>query len=330
MFFKQLTSSSGLINTTTGFSLTSSSGSSSSLVIPLTKDNCGQISYTRPGTYAWVCPYGVSAVSVVCIGGGGGGYDSWSNLGGAGGGLGWKNNIPVLAGMSYTVVVGVGGSRNGVAGGNSYFISLTTVAGYGGGNGTSGADTNGPNKNGYGGGWYGDGGGAGGNSYYSGGGAGGYSGNGGTNGAAAANSGGAAGGRYYSSTYGVGGGGGTGIHGKGETGLGWYYGRWIGSTSTSIAYTLASDNTGGGGGGEGGSGGSRGMSGENTITSSGEGNNNGEKGGLYGGGGGGPGSSWPTAGTGGWGAVKLIWTTVPIDSNNPGRLFPSTYTADIS
>lgn len=58
--------------------------------------------------------------------------------GGGGGGLGWQNNIPVVPGQNYTVVIGAGGaaataySTNGTAGGDSYFISTSTVAGFGG------------------------------------------------------------------------------------------------------------------------------------------------------------------------------------------------------
>ena len=29
----------------------------------------GQVAYTTPGTYSWVCPAGVSSVSVVVVGG---------------------------------------------------------------------------------------------------------------------------------------------------------------------------------------------------------------------------------------------------------------------
>lgn len=73
----------------------------------------GQEEFTSPGTYTWVCPQGVTAVSVVCIGGGGGG-DAGSDLvgvggGGGGGGLAFRNNITVIPGQSYTVVVGAGG-----------------------------------------------------------------------------------------------------------------------------------------------------------------------------------------------------------------------------
>ena len=65
----------------------------------------GQQEYTSAGTYSWVCPEGVASVSVVCIGGGGG----VNVVSAAGAGLGYKNNIPVIPGDSYTVVVGRGG-----------------------------------------------------------------------------------------------------------------------------------------------------------------------------------------------------------------------------
>ena len=98
----------------------------------------GQQAYTTPGTYSWVCPAGVTSVSVVCIGAGGerigsGGY------GGGGGGLAYGNNISVTPGASYTVVVGAHG------GNGSYFSTAGTLAGGGGKNcnfsGTGGTST---------------------------------------------------------------------------------------------------------------------------------------------------------------------------------------------
>ena len=94
--------------------------------------------YATEGTYTWVCPEGVTSVSVVCVGAGGGGTvnTSYGGTGGAGGGLGYKNNISVTPGSSYTVKVGKGGqarfSQNGTNGGDSYFISTATVKGGGG------------------------------------------------------------------------------------------------------------------------------------------------------------------------------------------------------
>jgi hypothetical protein len=56
-------------------------------------------------------------VSVVCIGAGGAGTRGTSpsdenqlRQGGGAGGLGWKNNISVTPGQTYTVVVGAGGN----------------------------------------------------------------------------------------------------------------------------------------------------------------------------------------------------------------------------
>jgi hypothetical protein len=131
----------------------------------------GEQSYTTPGTYSWTAPEGVTSVSVVTVGGGASGSvvlttNTTTGRAGGGGGLGWKNNISVVPGQSYTVVVGAGGtavtrSTTGVTSGNSgqdsYFINTSTVRG---GSGTSSS----------GGGWSGDGGtfgGAGGTSRFS-------------------------------------------------------------------------------------------------------------------------------------------------------------------
>lgn len=308
----------------------------------------GQQAYLTPGTYQWTAPAGVTLVSVVCVGGGGGGYDGSSSYGGGGGGgLGWKNNIPVTPGQTYTVVVGTGGPKYS-NGGNSYFISLATVSGYGGGCGyPSDSSTGGPNasdQSSYGrsGGWVGDGGGAGGNAYSSsssGAGAGGYYGQGGYRGSflPAAGSGAGAQGARHSSTYGWGAGGGVSVYGfNGYTANGW----WMGSSGQYDAIPNGySTNSGGGGkGGSGGGGnystyggtvgsltgdyigGGAGMSGENPINSSGQGGNGGLYGGYYGGGGGGCGDGWPSnGGIGGRGAVRIIWGggTFTITSDTP-------------
>ena len=141
-------------------------------------DPVGQQQYTSNGTFTWTAPAGVTSVCAVCIGAGG--EASNEAMGGGGGGLGWKNNIPVIPGQSYTVVVS--------ATADTYFISATTVKGGAANGGTGGT-------------FVGDGGGNGGSGgstaasayvpYYSyiilpggGGGAGGYTGNGG-NGATA-------------------------------------------------------------------------------------------------------------------------------------------------
>ncbi len=159
----------------------------------------GQQAYTSAGSYTWVAPSGVTSVSVVAVGGGGSR---------SGGGLGYKNNISVTPGNSYSVVVGAGGTGDispGL-GGNSYFLDVCTVKGGAGGGGTTAGS------------YTGDGGGNGGLGSFAGGGAGGYSGNGGAQGSgAAANSGGGGGGGFACCCDGYGGGG-VGIFGKGATG----------------------------------------------------------------------------------------------------------------
>ena len=253
------------------------------------------------GTYTWKCPPGVTSVGVVAIGGGAGsaGDKASGSGGGCGGGLGWRNNIAVVPGTDYTVVVGKGGdanNSNAYAGGDSYFISTAIVKG---GGALAGV---GPGSRGT---FTGDGGGLGGNSVASspGGGAGGYTGNGGVatgNGNAVAGSGGAgASGGSNSSTYGYSSGGGTGPFGQGASGAGGYQG-----------------------GGEGGSGGENGTCGENGGTSN-FGNTT-RTGGLYGGGAGGPGDNLAQGQgyqKGGRGCVRIIW--------GAGRFFPSTGTGDM-
>lgn len=264
----------------------------------------GEQVYTTPGTYSWVCPAGVTSVSVVCVGGGGGG-STYPGNGGAGGGLGWKNNIAVTPGSSYTVVVGAGGIRavakvggsagtdptglpnngnEGGPGGNSYFINTSTVCGYGGAGGLSNNSTI---NFMYGGNYVGTGGGKGGDNLSTStqgnaGGAGGYSGQGGsytqsTNIWTDGTGGGGGSSRYPGGDKGAGAGG-VGIFGQGANGQ-------AGNTTTYY--------------GVGGSGGETGTSGSSYNP----------KGGNYGGGGG-----W-NAGYGGSGAVRIIWGT--------GRSFPN-------
>jgi hypothetical protein len=292
------------------------------------------------GTFTWIAPKGVSNVSVVAVGAGGSGPRSYNSSasGGGGGGLGWKNNISVTPLQGYTVQVGPYGNSTSygdgnLRGGNSFFISTSTVAGYGGGHRSVGG-TGGPNANGStGGGWFGDGGGAGGTadgSYQPGAGAGGYSGNGGNSPNGTGSGGGGGAGQNYSSTYGYPSGGGVGLLGEGSNGI---YG--------SLPWTPS----GGGGGGCGGPGswdgpgsggwnwnmgrtnpsigqGDRGMYGENPYSSTGETSSN-LRGGEYGGGGGGQGDSWTQAGGyGGQGGVRIIWGT--------GRSFPSTNTKNVT
>jgi len=230
----------------------------------------GQQAFTSPGLHTFTVPFGVTSVSVVCVGGGGGGainqyQDSKVASGGAA--LAYGNNIPVTGGESINVTVGAGGSLPDIAGGASWFKSSSILQ-------AGGSDRR---SRGTGSGTARSGGGSGGLPGYGftiagnkgGGGAGGYSGNGGAGGLTdqgtktpTAGSGGGGGGG------GVGdGGGGVGILGEGTSGT-------------------AGNNSGTPGGG--GSGGNAGSTGGN--------------GGNFGGGAGGA-----SGATGGGGAVRIIW-----------------------
>jgi len=261
----------------------------------------GSISFTTPGTYSWTVPTGVTSVCVVCVGGGGGGgtVGSGGSPGaGGGGGLGWKNNIAVTPGQTYTVVVGGGGNgqqqggiplagRSPTAGGDSYFISAATVKG---GGGSASGNFSGGNFVGDGGG-NGGAGGSGSGGLGAGGGAGGYSGDGGLGQGwtfgpnAGAGSGGGGGGGFIQGTgyNGQGGGGGVGLQGQGTSG---------------------GPGVSGDVGGRGGSGGANG------------GGQGAENGGEYGGGGGSNDGFNTFSGPGGNGAVRILW--------GAGRAFPST------
>ncbi len=263
-----------------------------------TTEATGQQAYLTPGSYTWTCPANVTKVHAVCIGAGGGGTSSSGNFeAGGGGGLGWKNNIPVIAGQTYTVVVGDHGPQHtqGSDGDDSYFINATTVKGGGGkGNNQGGGD------------FVGDGGGNGGahQTYGGGGGAGGYSGDGNSE------TGGSAGrGSANGLTGGGAGGGGVGVLGEGSSG-----------TNSAINNTYGATMP----GGIGGSGGANGTSGTVPTFSGGySGGVFGGPGGDYGGGGGGNvSSSYGTnqSALGAPGAVRLIW--------GDGRAFPATNTAD--
>ncbi len=104
----------------------------------LVKAPMGSVTYNTPGKYTWICPPGVTSVTVECWGGGGGCGTSGSNAGGgAGGGAYARRTLSVTPGNSYNVVVGSGG---GIAsnGGNSDFGTGPLVRGAG---GTRGSDS---------------------------------------------------------------------------------------------------------------------------------------------------------------------------------------------
>ena len=321
----------------------------------------GEVVFTANAT--WTCPPGVTSVSVVAVGGGGGG-GAFEGGGGGGGGLGWKNNIPVTPGQTYTVVVGSGGQVatvpdwdymlnppvTNIPGGDSYFISPTTVKGGGGSNGQgtewwiTGFGVPFVRAGGGGGSYYGDGGGLGGtggsdivlnasigSAGGGGAGAGGYRGNGGNGGSGhwqlnsgtvgQAGTGGAGGGAGGGSgtmengngTTGGAGGGGVGVFGQGSNGI----------AGSAFLYTWKGFTWKIGIPGGGGSNGSTGFDPEIKAYIPWEGSQGGGGGNFGGGGGGAEGfvnggdghKSNVNGGPGGPGAVRIIWGS--------GRSFPS-------
>jgi len=205
----------------------------------------GEAIFTTTGSNTWVAPDGVTSVSVVAIGAGGRNYNN--GAAGSGAGLGYKNEITVTPGDSYTVYVGA--ARTGPdPGEDSYFINTSTVKGGGGNYGVGYSTIPGGTFVGDGGGNGGVGGGSDGSYFGGGGGAGGYSGTGGA---------GAYGNNSTNGGSGAGGGGGGGFSRKGGGGVGIFGQGSSGSGGTS------STNAGGGSGGD---------------------DANGESGGLYGGG----------------------------------------------
>jgi hypothetical protein len=279
-------------------------------------------------TFTWTVPEGVTSISMVCVGSGGRG-STWRNgiywragSGGGGGGLGYRNNVTVTPGEVLTITVGQHMSQQDQTQNRDSTVKRANgtllCAGYGGLNAPY--NTRNRSTDLLGGGYFGDGGGHGGwggiNGTYNGsggggGGAGGYSGNGGSGGpngtspsgtrGRSGTGGGGAGGNsgtgVNNQAAGGGGGGGVGIYGEGNAGI---------ATSTQYA------------GGRGGSGGNSGSA--RSYGRAGAGAFN-----YGGGGGGGTGGSTTTGdtlGSGGRGAVRIIW---------PGdrRRFPSTNVGEL-
>ncbi|MDO8552761.1 MAG: LamG-like jellyroll fold domain-containing protein [bacterium] len=208
----------------------------------------GQQAYTTAQSTSWTAPAGVTSVSVVCVGGGGswGSYDDGETLyirSAGGGALAYANNITVVPGNAYDVVVGNHAPSNGGVGnpGGASSFNVTTCKANGGGSGSNTSSA----THGLGGTVVYGTGGSGGNGEQTGlmsaGGAGGYSGNGGAGGNATGGngSGGGGGGGAYAGGIGRAGGG-VGILGEGTSGAG-------GTSGTP-------DGGGGSGGGTGGNG----------------------------------------------------------------------------
>tara|TARA_X000001382_G_scaffold103711_1_gene78649 strand:+ start:63 stop:965 length:903 start_codon:yes stop_codon:yes gene_type:complete len=285
----------------------------------------GQTEYTNNthGSYTWVCPSGVTSISVVCIGAGGAGaHSNESSRDGAGGGAcAYKNNITVVPGTSYSVQTGQQGinnsspagspSRLDSQGGPSWFKNANgSYACFA--DGGSGPEEN-NKKGGLASNCVGDG-------AYSGGD--GSSGSGGGYGGEGSGSNGGNGSQSGQRNTNAGNGGGAGGNGgsgsaAGGGGDGSPNGAWIGA--------------GGGGGGShqnhraggGGGGGNIGTVTGNSTTGGGNGAYIwGALGGRWGGGGSGTGGNGGNGGNGNMGAVRIIW---PGDT----RQFPSTEVGDV-
>tara|TARA_R100001463_G_scaffold113734_1_gene168865 strand:+ start:354 stop:1244 length:891 start_codon:yes stop_codon:yes gene_type:complete len=279
----------------------------------------GQANYiTEGGTFSWVCPDGITSVSVACIGGGGGGGGGQTQVGGGlysgggGGGCAYKNNISVTPGTSYTVVVGHGRyntSTTGGDGGDSYFLNTSTCFAKG-GQSASGSGLDG----GYASQCVGDG-------KYSGGNGGAYGGNG--YGGAGSSSNGANGSGNTGGAGGNGGGGGAGggTGSDGQGGGGSNNGQFIGAAGGGGGSGANSKAGGGGGGGNIG-----------TVTGTSptagiaafQGTFGGGAGKWGGGGGGSPNAGGFFVG-GNYGAVRIIWNP----SGTP-RAFPGTNIGDLA
>ena len=282
----------------------------------------GEASFTTAGQYNWTAPAGVTSISVVCIGGGGGGAGDHDGAGGCAGGLGYKNNITVTPGTTYSLEVGSGGSGGrsdlsyGNGGSDSFFNDGNSIVcrGNGGPGGYPNTATGAPNGGTY----VGDGGGNGGGqdapnqSHRSGGaGAGGYAGDGATaqsynytpqqpaSGSGAGGHGGA------NNNWLQAGGGGVGILGIGADGVS--YGSATNQNPPGASYNYGIPGEGGSGGGDG-----------FWVTSSNVSSAHRGNGGLYGAGGGSSFSGVFDGGDGGGGAVRIIW--------GPGRSFPNNAT----
>ena len=136
------------VATITGIVLGNGTGATSATA-SVTASVMNQVSYTTAGSYTWYAPTGVTSVSVVAVGGGG---NKNGDIGGAGGALGWRNNVSVTPGTGYAIVVGT-------AGVDSTCFSMVAGSGSGAAGGVLSGTYDGGGNGGYGGTGFGGGGG---------------------------------------------------------------------------------------------------------------------------------------------------------------------------
>jgi hypothetical protein len=313
----------------------------------------GEEVLTTVGTRTWTVPVGVTSVTAVCVGGGGGGGGVYGGGSGGGGGGGVSyGSFSVTPGDTLYIRVGSGGvgglsvfsTTNGTSGQSSYIKTVshsgTSLLEGGGGNGGGSGSTGSPGTGGSGGsstgtarsgGTSGGTGGTGaGLRSGGGGGAGGY----GTSGAGGGNGGGGSSSSEIQggsgTTGGGGGGGNTFSNTDSEVNN---YGGGVGISDGTrltgvdvpggVVISPGSSNSGGGGG-------SASTSGSNSVAA------------IYGGGGGTTSASVPSGafydsrrrngGTGGQGAVRIVWGYGRNFANNTsiGSSIPSTQTVSFS
>jgi len=249
---------------------TTYSGITSTTAFTTTSLFNGETVYTTAGTFSWVCPTGVSSVSILNVGAGGGG-GSYVNSGTSGGASHFNSNAGGLG------AGGAGGTNGGGGGGGSH-------SGDGGGNGGAGSSMGG-------------------------GGAGGYAGNGGNSTYNAPSGSGSGGGAGAGGGGGSGGGGGgVGLLGQGNSGAGATSSGSGGSGGSggSNGGSKHGGYYGGGGGGNdyrnGGGGGGLGYKNNYAVTA-------GTSYTVVVGAGGTGGAQYTPAGNGRSGAVRIIWGT---------------------
>jgi hypothetical protein len=99
--------------------------------------NAGEVVFDTVTSHNWTVPEGVTSICAVMVGGGGGCYQSGLHTSGAGGGLGYKNYIPVSPGDTVSVTVGSGGTVNTTGGASSIAVNSNTYSASGGQGGVS-------------------------------------------------------------------------------------------------------------------------------------------------------------------------------------------------
>lgn len=129
-FLSTTTTSTSTISTTTITTTTVTTATTTSITTTTTTlIKQSQRVFKTPGSHEWVAPEGVRSISVVAVGAGGGQVGERS--GGGGGALSYANNIEVVPGSTYQVVIGSGSLQNGVSTKLTIGTSVVVEAGTG-------------------------------------------------------------------------------------------------------------------------------------------------------------------------------------------------------